>query len=37
MLEDLLYTSNPEVSYKDYVELIESINLDYMLESNGIK
>ncbi len=36
MLEDLLYTSNPDVSYQDYVDLIENINLDYMLESNGI-
>ena len=37
MLEDLLYTSNPDVSYKDYVDLIANINLDYMLESNGLK
>ncbi|MDD6188344.1 MAG: substrate-binding domain-containing protein [Clostridiales bacterium] len=37
MLEDLLYTSNPNVSYNDYVELIKNINLDYMLESNGLK
>ena len=36
MLEDLLYTTNPDVSYQDYVDLIENINLDYMLESNGI-
>ena len=36
MLEDLLYTSNPDVSYQDYVDLIEGINLGYMMESNGI-
>ena len=37
MLEALLYTSNPDVSYQDYVDLIANINLDYMLESNGLK
>jgi len=37
MLEDLLYTSNPDVSYDDYVELVNTINLDTMLESNGLK
>ncbi len=37
MLEELLYTSNPNVSYQDYVDLIANINLDYMLESNGLK
>ena len=37
MLEDLLYTSNPNVSYQDYVDLVANINLDYMLESNGLK
>jgi ribose transport system substrate-binding protein len=37
MLEDLLYTSNPDVSYQDYVDLVNNINLDYMLESNGLK
>ena len=37
MLEQLLYTSNPNVSYDDYVKLVAEINLDYMLESNGLK
>lgn len=37
MLEDLLYTSNPDVSYDDYVELVNTINLDTMLVSNGLK
>ena len=37
MLEKLLYTSNPNVSYQDYVDLVANINLDYMLESNGLK
>ncbi|MCR5648519.1 MAG: substrate-binding domain-containing protein [Oscillospiraceae bacterium] len=37
MLEDLLFTSNPNVSYDDYVKLVNEINLDYMLESNGLK
>ena len=37
MLEDLLFTSNPNVSYDDYVKLVAEINLDYMLESNGLK
>ena len=37
MLEDLLFTSNPNVSYEDYVKLVNEINLDYMLESNGLK
>ena len=37
MLQKLLFTSNPEVSYQDYVNLVNDINLDYMLESNGIK
>jgi ABC-type sugar transport system substrate-binding protein len=36
MLEDLLYTSNPNVSYQDYVNLIANINLDYMLKANGL-
>jgi len=34
MLEDLI---RPDVTYQDYVDLITNINLDYMLESNGIK
>ncbi|MBR4953283.1 MAG: substrate-binding domain-containing protein [Oscillospiraceae bacterium] len=34
MLEDL---TRPDVTYQDYVDLITNINLDYMLESNGIK
>jgi ABC-type sugar transport system substrate-binding protein len=37
MLEKLLYTSNPNVGYQDYVDLVANINLDYMLESNGLK
>ena len=37
MLEDLLFTSNPDVSYDDYVKLVNEINLDYMLEANGLK
>ncbi len=37
MLEELVYTYNPDVSYQDYVDLIANINLDYMLESNGLK
>jgi len=37
MLEELLYTSNPDVSYDDYVELVNTINLDTMLVSNGLK
>ena len=37
MLEDLLYTSNPDVSYDDYVELVNTINLDTMLVANGLK
>lgn len=37
MLEELLFTYNPDVSYADYVELVNSINLDTMLESNGLK
>ena len=37
MLEDLVYTYNPNVSYDDYVKLVNEINLDYMLESNGLK
>lgn len=36
MLEDLLYTSNPNVSYQDYVDLVANINLDYMLKANGL-
>lgn len=34
MLEDLI---RPDVTYKDYVDLVANINLDYMLQSNGIK
>lgn len=34
MLEDLI---RPDVTYQDYVDLVANINLDYMLESNGIK
>ena len=37
MLEKLVYTTNPNVSYQDYVDLISNINLDYMLEANGLK
>ena len=37
MLEKLVYTTNPDVSYQDYVDLIANINLDYMLEANGLK
>ena len=37
MLNDLLYTSNPNVSYQDYVDLIANIDLDMMLEANGLK
>ena len=37
MLEQLVYTYNPNVSYEDYVKLVNEINLDYMLESNGLK
>lgn len=37
MLEKLIYTTNPNVSYQDYVDLVNNINLDYMLESNGLK
>lgn len=34
MLEDL---TRPGVTYQDYVDLVNNINLDYMLESNGLK
>jgi ABC-type sugar transport system substrate-binding protein len=37
MLEKLLYTSNPNVSYQDYVDLVATINLDTMLVENGLK
>ena len=37
MLEKLVYTTNPDDSYQDYVDLIANINLDYMLEANGLK
>lgn len=37
MLEKLLYTSNPNVGYQDYVELVSSLDLDYMLAANGLK
>ena len=31
------FASNPDVSYDDYVKLVNEINLDYMLEANGLK
>ena len=34
MLEDLV---NPNTTYDDYVKLVNDINLDYMLEANGLK
>ena len=37
MLENLLVKVNPDVNYQTYVDLVANINLDYMLEANGLK
>jgi ribose transport system substrate-binding protein len=37
VLKSLLWRYNPDVSYQTYIDLIDNLDLDYILEANGLK
>ncbi|MDR3277557.1 MAG: hypothetical protein LBT12_02195, partial [Oscillospiraceae bacterium] len=37
ILKTLLWRYNPDVSYQTYIDLLDNLTLDYILEANGLK